>query len=495
MDTEARDDWRTARNHLKEGLKIGNTLLEYLIKGSLAPIPFNPPVLSTKRSEILFYHQIPMHPEVMPVTFLQGSDYEMGYQYAQQVIRIYGTWIMERKAGTSSKFSPATRACLHEWENQMKKYTPELLVFCQGWAAGACENGVNMSYEDVLDLWTGHQPPAKIPFSLSDVGLPAQLNRPFCSGTAAWGRATVDGHLVTGSTGDHNPDHAAAIMAFPADGNHFFAMPFQVTGGIRGIPPIYMSGHPGMNNKGLAYVEHGGEPKMAEPMDQWGYGLRKGTVIFHVLRYANSAREALDMELSYPVGDVGALMGVGGCFWADSTYGFNIECRKDPTVVREAGTHGETDFLYAMNGLMHPELNNVWWMERSKENWRHDAHGGWYPEKFKYFQRGMLGNPWEILDLGIHFYQRQNRDRCLHLFKLLDQAVGKIDFEYMKMIYRNGGTLPPGEWDKISKAYKKTGNWGDISPAHSTNMVLAVLRPDNGDEGESHSVTDRPSEA
>jgi hypothetical protein len=43
--------------------------------------------------------------------------------------------------------------------------------------------------------------------------------------------------------------------------------------------------------------------------------------------------------------------------------------------------------------------------------------------------------------------------------------------------------LPPGDWNEISKAYKKTGNWGDISPAHSTNMVLAVLRPDRGDEG------------
>ena len=187
------------------------------------------------------------------------------------------------------------------------------------------------------------------------------------------------------------------------------------------------------------------------------------------------------MELSYPVGDVGTLMGVGGCFWADSTYGFNLECRKDPVAVREAGMLGETDFLYAMNGLMHPDLDQVWWMERSKENWKLDPHGGWYPEKFKYFQRGMLGNPWEALDLGIHFYQRQNRDGCLHLFKLLDRAVGKIDFDYMKMVSRNGGTLPAGEWQEISQSYKKTGNWGDISPAHSTNTVTAVLRLANGD--------------
>ena len=33
------------------------------------------------------------------LVILQGSDFEMGYQYAQQVIQIFGPWLMRRKAG------------------------------------------------------------------------------------------------------------------------------------------------------------------------------------------------------------------------------------------------------------------------------------------------------------------------------------------------------------------------------------------------------------
>src|SRR5262245_64552297 len=117
-----------------------------------------------------------------------------------------------------------------------------------------------MAYEDVLDLWTGHRPPAESAFGINDIGLPAELARPLCSGVAAWGRATKDGRLVTGSSGDHELMHMAAVMAFPETGNNFVFIPFCVTGDIRNAAHMFMLGHPGMNNRGLAYVEHGGEP-------------------------------------------------------------------------------------------------------------------------------------------------------------------------------------------------------------------------------------------
>ena len=55
---------------------------------------------------------------------------------------------------------------------------------------------------------------------------------PFCSGAAAWGRATTDGKLVTVSTGDHDAHHMVTIVAYPETGNSFIISPFSATGDL-----------------------------------------------------------------------------------------------------------------------------------------------------------------------------------------------------------------------------------------------------------------------
>ena len=67
-----------------------------------------------------------------------------------------------------------------------------------------------------------------------------------------------------------------------------------------------------------------------------------------------------------------------------------------------------------------------------------------------------------------------------YMFTMLDRAKGKIDTQYLKMMYRNGGRLPVGPWDKIVKDYKKTGDWGEISTAHASNALTAVMKPSEG---------------
>ncbi|MEM7798315.1 MAG: hypothetical protein AAF633_03915 [Chloroflexota bacterium] len=42
------------------------------------------------------------------------------------------------------------------------------------------------------------------------------------------------------------------------DGNNYIFAPFGADGGVPAAGPLYFFGHPGMNNKGLAYVHHGG---------------------------------------------------------------------------------------------------------------------------------------------------------------------------------------------------------------------------------------------
>lgn len=126
-----------------------------------------------------------------------------------------------------------------------------------------------------------------------------------------------------------------------------------------------MMGHPEMNSKGLAYVEHGGELRMIEPKKYWGYGIHRGTSVFHILRFANSAREAYNMELSWPVGDIGWPMGSVGGFYADGTYGYVIESRKEPIVIRKSGLLGETSYIFANNSAMHPDAGKAGWMPTS----------------------------------------------------------------------------------------------------------------------------------
>ena len=38
----------------------------------------------------------PLPPSIMPVVVLQGSDYDMGYQYYQQLAQVLGPWVLER---------------------------------------------------------------------------------------------------------------------------------------------------------------------------------------------------------------------------------------------------------------------------------------------------------------------------------------------------------------------------------------------------------------
>ena len=150
----------------------------------------------------------------------------MGYQYAQQLVEIYGPWILQRKAGKASQ--PKTWPACASGKNSCASMPRKSSKMCEGWATGAQALGIPMRYEDVVDIWTGHKPPAQTYLGLGD-GEPF-MSPPYCSGAAAWGRATVDGKLVTVSTGDHDCHHMATIIAFPETGNPFMITPFGAPG-------------------------------------------------------------------------------------------------------------------------------------------------------------------------------------------------------------------------------------------------------------------------
>jgi len=41
----------------------------------------------------MFEDGMPLPPNIRPVIILQDSDYDIGYQYYQQIMQIFGKWV------------------------------------------------------------------------------------------------------------------------------------------------------------------------------------------------------------------------------------------------------------------------------------------------------------------------------------------------------------------------------------------------------------------
>ena len=482
MQSGDKADWAGALAQLRQANAEAESLHHALLSGSEEPLPISERPLAQRNSEILFAGDVPIVPPINPIILLQGSDFEMGRQYARQVVEIFGKWVFARQAG--QPFSEAEKLELSRWEAQMQQHAPEMIGFCQGWAAGAVEAGVPIRYEDVLNIWTGCRPPARDYFGL-DGGLPDDLHPPACSGHAAWGRATRDGRLVCGSSGDHDCGYMATLVVYPESGYPFIYTPFSVTGDLPKIGPVYMMGHPGMNNQGLAYVHHGGAPKMIEAQQRWGYGIRLGTAVFHILRFARSAEEARQMEASFPIGDVGDFSGVGypGGFWADEQGGFVTESRQEPEIVRTAGQMGETDFLLANNSALSRAAEAAGWLQSNRHNWGWDEHAGWYPKTLS-FGTGLsaVGQEAQTQSLFAYIYLNSfGRNR--YAFEQLNAGLGQIDADFMRRLYCTAGSLPEGDWKRITQQWRKTGAWGEYASGHASNALVAVMQPERGEGG------------
>lgn len=476
VESKSKTDWKKAFDGFNNCDRISKCLFEALIKGNTDKIAHTTSVISSEGTEIKFADSVPLVPEINPIVILKGTDYDMGYQYAQQVIAIYGKWIFKTKAGRN--FTEEEKKHIYLWAEQIEKYTPEIINMIKGWAAGATDAGVTMSYEDVLEIWTGKNEPYKFYMGIDTLRALPPLA---CAGSAAWGRATEDGELYTASSGDYDCTYTVTIVAYPDTGNSYIYTPFSVVGDVPFLGSIQMFGHPAMNSKGLAYVHHGGTPKMLEPRETWGYGLRRAASVLHILRFADNAEEARKIELTYPVGDAGMDSSAVGGFYADKNYGYILECRKNPVLIREAGLLGEEDFLYANNSVAHPDVINTGWIKRKKEKWTWDPHGGWKP--IKYASINKWAAPEEKLESILSNVYLGSSRRNKYFFKMLDEGKCHIDLEYMKRLFRKSGTLPEGDWKKICAQYKKTGEWGEISVGNAMNGPIVVMNPKNGNNG------------
>ena len=145
--------------------------------------------------------EYPVVPNVSPVMILKGTDYEIGYQYMQQLYEIFGPWALRR---LKHEFTEQELLALKAYHEQIEKYTPEFVEQFKGRVAGSSACGIPLTYEEVLlencrsllsrfEMYPGEE---------SDYSKESILPRG-CSGMAAWGSATKDGKLHCAASADH----------------------------------------------------------------------------------------------------------------------------------------------------------------------------------------------------------------------------------------------------------------------------------------------------
>lgn len=397
--------------------------------------------------EIPYADDVPLVPNVRPVIILQGSDYEMGYQHAIQLIQIFGKYYLEGAATVKRGESNIT--AIKKSEDYIKKYTPWAIDYIKGMSDGCNENGIQMTYFQMLAHFAS---PSRNRTIIEE-----------CSGWAAWGSATKDGKLIAGGSGDHEILVASKyeyryevnIVFFPETGNNYVFS-----------PPSGGSGHPGMNNKGVVNVHHGttGYFDRYQNPDKGnsGEGVPRVFLLMHCLRFANSANEAKDIALSIP--DPGQRQ---GGMWVDTKGdAFVIENKDKPKIIRRPGEHGERDFLYSTNNLFSKEL------EKAYDPLPTGHKLIFYPHA------GYLGSHGSIGSIG----------RNLELWNLFHNYHGEIDLDFAKMMWRFKG--PPLPYKTIGEAVEdeqrsQAQNW-NAHISQPGNSMVGILQPDDGNEGIIH---------
>ena len=362
-------------------------------------------------------------PDILPVVIVSGSDYEMGFQYGQQAGHLIeknkeGTWASALRQFSYDEVVRTLKA------NQfyIKKFTPECIEIMKGIANGASAAGYQITYTDVLLLNCTLPKPetSTFPPGAENETLPPKS----CSVSSAWGTATKDGRLIGMDTLDGGESlFGVIIVAYPDEGNNY----------ICGAQAGEIGDHFLMNNKGFFLGNSGGGGSPREKDNN--YGLSWSCSLTHLVRFANTAIEARDMLLPWQIN-------IPENFHFVDVKGnaFVVEKTAAVQAVRKSGDFGEKDFMYSTNNYLHKD------MKVTKKGDFIKGHGG---------------------------YGAYSAPRNHMLWDMLSNYHGQIDIEFMKMLLRFPGDVPP---------YPPAGGW-DAKVCRPTNSWVSVVLPDDGDKG------------
>ncbi|MDO8776286.1 MAG: hypothetical protein Q7K57_47770 [Burkholderiaceae bacterium] len=467
---------------------------------------------ATYGTEIQFVDDVPIVPSICPIVILEGSSYEMGRQYIQQVVEIFGGWIF--KAVAAREYTDEEILIIKKWHEYIVELTPEICEMAKGFVDETRDLGINISYWNVIQLWTGHFEPIWMGVKghgIRDLtqtnihsghagsgaaylggqnlnGISVDENADLCSGCCAWGEATKDKKLIAGSTTDHDCTFQVTIVAYPNEGNAFIYTPFSVNGFIPNLGQYFFAGHPGMNSKGVAYIHHGGGRHGIENESDRGYGLRRGASTFHNLRYATCAKDAQDFELNCPIGDVGTILGSVGGFYADANSAYVCEARPSSAIGSQAiirnhsfdGSGKIFDFLYANNNSIHPRSSAGFQPPESGYQFNHIE--GWF-EDTPIKHAGINPNR-----LGSILSTKSSQGRNKYHYDSLKSLYGDLDLEKMQEVYkksaperfRSDGQVMSHKEREIAWL---SGNDWPSSVCHRVNAFTCIMKPDSNNKG------------
>ena len=363
-------------------------------------------------------------PDIHPVAILQGSNYEMGFQYGK-----FAGHMVERRrdkvlAGLQQKMEQeeikkGTKAIQY----YIKKYAPECIDQIKGIADGSTAAGYNVSYENVLLLNNRLPDPKNTIFPVDAEN--EDVASKGCSVFSAWGKATKNGQLIGMDTHDIGDAlYQLIVVAYPEEGNNY----------ICGSTAGEVGNHFLMNNKGL-FIGNSGGGGSPRTVDN-GYGISWSCSLPHIARYANTAEEAKDLIMKMKI-DIPENFH----FVDVNQNAYVIEKTSAIQSVRTPGDFGERDFLFSTNNYLNED------MRVTKKGDFYGKHGGY---------GGATAQPRNQL-----------------LWDMLNNYHGEITADFAKMVTRFPGVGPP---------YPPEGGWG-TKILRPSNSRVAVVLPDRGDNG------------
>ncbi len=438
---------------MKRGNKVRLPLL--LVACLCAVLAMSASAAAADKTEIPVADGVAIPPNVDSVIVISGSDYDMGYQYVQQYVQVFGTEMLKNLQRT---FAEEQVLALKAYQWYLKQFAPEYIEQFKGMAQAATDADVPLSYAEVMAnycvAFRGGSPavyPGTEPEGSGDETLPPSGG---CTGFAAWGGTTRSGELICAGSSDAEPGFGYLLVAYPETGNDYILAVHTVSnqwGLRRGTI------HPAMNNKGLCFAHHGAG---VHGNEQDGYCVPPMLMSEHTLRFADNSKQALKMQLAYPHGST-----YNRGLWADTSGdAFDIECR-DPKTVRRPGDNGERDFIYATNNCLTDKLtitkDDAWLADVFDWDLTFVPHGGWTAMDEDAVRRNLL------------------------IWNMLDNYRGKVDLEFVKMMWRFPGRLPdyPSLEEADEGMYANQSAGWDSKICALGNAVVGVCLPDNGDQG------------
>lgn len=262
---------------------------------------------------------------VKPVCIVTGDNYQMGFQYGQQLqknictrtLHLAARLILERP-------NVDIIADAYRYEEILRSQSPELIEMFKGTAEGA-----DLPYEAILV------------YTILNL---AQVSPNQCSTISAWGSSTLEGHLIAGCNADGaaftHTSYEPTMVMYPKEGN------VSVNNGG------YNSNF-AMNNKGLVNLASNGGWNGRR--DDRGIGTPSVLPAMYLNWRCSTAKEAVERYTLHSA----PISAAENMHCADiSGETFLIEATHSHYYVRRPGEHGEKDYLLATNYFLSEEMQS-----------------------------------------------------------------------------------------------------------------------------------------